>query len=129
MPEGYALTWEGLFSRMEQPAFIVQDGHIIYHNGAAGKLLCGVKPILKECLLPEALEAYRAFDGAGSLLLNMRLGGSELDFTVYRENGVDIFLAASGNSDESYHIWRGRPRQSGGPPMIFTTRKMFSFPI
>ncbi len=104
MPEGYALTWEGLFSRMEQPAFIVQDGHIIYHNGAAGKLLCGVKPILKECLLPEALEAYRAFDGAGSLLLNMRLGGSELDFTVYRENGVDIFLAASGNSDESYHI-------------------------
>ena len=68
MPEGNALTWKGLFSRMEQPAFIVQDGHIIYYNGAAGKLLCGVKPTLEECLLPEALEIYRAFEDRKSVV-------------------------------------------------------------
>ncbi len=104
VPEGYALTWEGLFSRLEQPAFIVRDENMIYQNGAADKLLCGVKPILRECLLPEALEVYRAFDGTGSLLLNLRLGGNELEFTVYRDNGADIFLAAPGNGGEAYHI-------------------------
>ena len=96
MPEGYALTWEGLFSRMEQPAFIVQDGHIIYHNGAAGKLLCGVK----NWILPST----------GKM-------------------GLIFFWPHRGTVMNRIIFWRGRPRQSGGPPMIFTTRKMFSFPI
>ena len=104
MSEGYGLSWEGLFSRIEQPALVVQDGKVVYENSAADKLLCGVKPVLEECMLPEALEAYGAFDGAGSLLLNMRLGGTEFDFTVYRENGADIFLAATVKDGESYHI-------------------------
>lgn len=104
MSEGYTPAWEGLFSRMEQPALIVQNGSVIYHNKAAGKHLCGVEPVLEECMLPEVLEAYRNFDGQGSLLLNMRLGGSECNFTVYRENGADVFLASTTSSEESYHI-------------------------
>lgn len=104
MSEGYTPAWEGLFSRMEQPALIVQDETVIYHNKAAGKLLCGVEPVLEECMLPEVLETYRSFDGQGSMLLNMRLGGTECNFTVYRENGADVFLASTISSEESYHI-------------------------
>lgn len=104
MSEGYTLTWGELFSRMEQPALIVRDGVVVSCNSAAEKFLYGVKPVLEECMLPEALEAYQAFDGNGSLLLNMRLGGTLCDFTIYRENGTDMFLASSANNDESYQI-------------------------
>lgn len=104
MSEGYTPAWEGLFSRMEQPALIVQDEAVVYHNKAAGKLLCGMEPVLAESMLPEALETYRSFDGQGSLLLNMRLGGTAYNFTVYRENGADVFLASTISSEESYHI-------------------------
>lgn len=104
MSEGYTPAWEGLFSRMEQPALIVQNESVIYHNKATDKLLCGVEPILEECMLPEVLETYRNFDGQGSLLLNMRLGGTECNFTVHRENGADVFLASIKSGEESYHI-------------------------
>lgn len=104
MSEGYTPAWEGLFSRMEQPALIVQDETIKYQNSAAERLLRGAEPVLAECMLPETLETYRSFDGEGSLLLTMRLGEAVHSFTVYRENGADVFLASMLSSEQSYHI-------------------------
>lgn len=103
MPE-YSLTGRGLISRLDQPVLIVQNGEVVDCNGAAEKLLCGIKPVLRECMLPEAMEAYSAYNGEGSLLLSMRLGGNRIDFTVYREAGSDIFLSVADGDEGSCHI-------------------------
>lgn len=102
--DAYDLNWDELFSRLEQPALVVRDERVIYQNSAANRLLCDEKPVLDDCLLPETQEIYRAFDGNGSLLLNLRLGGKDLDFTVYRDKGADIFLGSAASREESYSI-------------------------
>ncbi len=84
---------------VQQPVLFVKDEVIIHQNAAATRLMCNIVPRLEECLMPEALESYRRFDGNGVLLLTIRLGPYSYGVVITREPDWDTFIAGTAPID------------------------------
>lgn len=100
MIEEFTPAWAGAFEQLGQPVLFVRDETVIYRNAAAEKLLCGMPLSLSDCLPFESLDCYRAFTGAGTLLMTVSFGGQLYSATVTRGENADIFVLNSAPLDD-----------------------------
>jgi len=90
---------ETVLNELTQPVLFAREGELTRCNAAAEALL-GADGARLEDILGESLDFYRAYDGKGVMDLTLRFRGKLYDATVRREDGTDVFLAASAPASE-----------------------------
>lgn len=77
---------------LAQPVFLVQDGSVVWCNGAARGLLTEGFPVVS--LLENDAMLYELWSREGALHLPVILGGAEYDASVIAVQTGDLFIAA-----------------------------------
>lgn len=90
MPNESLLSLRPVLEYLTQPVLLVENGVILYCNSAAAVLEIAPGSSVFEFLGTTA-DFYREFDGVGTLSLTFTHGSLELDASIHRHAGIDLF--------------------------------------
>ena len=93
-----------VLNMLSQPVWYVRRGQVVFCNDAAALCMDPDHAALEDWMGPEALAAYRAWDGERPLLLPVTLDGADQEALVRRQGETDVFAARPRPSYESLQL-------------------------
>lgn len=90
-----------LWNLLSQPVWFVRQGQIVFCNDAAALRIDPARSTPENLLPPDALEAYRAWDGTKTLEVSLVLDGAPCGAVIRREGDTDVFVARPQSEDAS----------------------------